>query len=285
MVLENLRPRGVGEILDAAVALYKARWGSLVRLSATVVLPVQLLNVLITLSTRPTDVTFGATGPAPQYDSRQAFWVPLAGTVVMNVVAVLSTAFATAIVMRLVADTYVGRESTARDSARLAINRLPAVLGLSLITSIVVIAGTFACLIPGIFLQVSWAVAMPALLLEHKRIGQALNRSFQLTRRRWWSAFAVNYLGTTLSAIVTFGLTLLITGGIHVVLHGTVALAIAQGIAGAITATLTTPFIAAAIIVLYFDLRVRAEGFDVQMAIQRMDRARAATVAAGVPAS
>jgi hypothetical protein len=275
-MLENLRPRGVGEILDAAVALYRARFASLVRLSAMVVIPVQLLNVLITLSTRPNDVTFGATGPTPTYSTREAFWVPLAGTIVMNIVVVLSTAFATAAVMRLVADTYLGTPTTGSNSAQLALRRWGAVLGLAIITSVVVIAGTFACVIPGVFLQVAWVVAMPALLLEDKRIGQALHRSLELTKRRWWSCFAVHYVGSILTGVVTFALTLLITAGIHFAVHGTAALAVAQGFSGAITGALTTPFVAAAIIVLYFDLRVRAEGFDIQMALRDMDLARAA---------
>jgi len=47
-VLANLRPRGVGETLDAAVALYRSRFGALVRITALVVIPVQMLNVLVT---------------------------------------------------------------------------------------------------------------------------------------------------------------------------------------------------------------------------------------------
>ena len=46
---------------------------------------------------------------------------------------------------------------------------------------------------------------------------------------------------------------------------------IAQGIANAIAALLTTPFVAAAIVALYFDLRIRDEAFDVQLAMQRND--------------
>ncbi len=283
-MLENLRPRGVGEILDAAVALYRARFGALVRLTVLVVVPVQLLNVLITLSTRPDDVTFGATGPTPVYDDGRAFWVPLAGTIVMNVVLVLSTAFATAAVLHLVADEYLGGPATGNTSAQLALRRLPAVLGLGALVSIVVILATFLCVVPGVFLQVAWVVAMPALLLEDQRIGGALSRSMALTKRRWWQCFAVHYVGSILTAVVTFALTLAVVGAIHVAVEGTEALAIGQGVAGAITSTLTTPFAAAAIIVLYFDLRVRAEGFDIQMALREIDRSRAATAATGAPA-
>jgi hypothetical protein len=55
--------------------------------------------------------------------------------------------------------------------------------------------------------------------------------------------------------------------------HGNsiVAIVIGQSIASAIAAILTTPFIATATVVLYFDLRIRNEAFDVQLLIQRND--------------
>jgi hypothetical protein len=282
-MIANLRPRGVGEVLDAAVALYKARFVQLVKLTTIVVVPVQLLNVLITLSTRPSDITIGTTGAQPVYDGDEAVWVPLAGTIVMQVVVVLSTAFATAAVTRLVADTYLDQPTSAGGSTRLALHRLPAVLALSIVTSLLVIAGTFACVVPGIWLQVSWAVAMPALLLEEKGVRAAMSRSFALTKFRWGQCFAVYYVGSLLSSFVALGLTAVLDGAISVAVEGTAALAIAQGVSGAITAALTTPFIAAAVVVLYFDLRVRGEGFDIQMALHDMDHARlrAAPFAAG----
>jgi hypothetical protein len=39
----------------------------------------------------------------------------------------------------------------------------------------------------------------------------------------------------------------------------------------AISALFTTPVIAAAFVILYFDLRVRAEGLDLQMVLARLD--------------
>jgi hypothetical protein len=274
--MENLRPRGIGEVIDAAIALYKARFGALVKLTALVVVPVQLLNVLVTLSTAPSEVTFGATGPTPVYDSRTSFWVPFAGTVVMNVVTILSTAFATAAVMRLVAGTYVGQASAVGDSARLAWHRFPAVIGASFVTGILTIIGFAACIVPGLYLQAMFSVTIPALLLESLGVRAAIRRSTELSRGRRWQCFAVLYVGSLLAGAIAFGLTLLIDVPVDAALDGTTALAIAQGVAGALTAALTTPFQAAAIIVLYFDLRVRGEGFDVQMALQRLDRARTA---------
>jgi hypothetical protein len=56
----------------------------------------------------------------------------------------------------------------------------------------------------------------------------------------------------------------------------TTAGVISQGIANTVVAVLTTPFIAAAIVACYFDLRIRNEAFDVQLLMQRNDARHAA---------
>jgi hypothetical protein len=271
-VLPNLRPRGVGETLDAAVALYRSRFGALVRITALVVIPVQMLNVLVTLSTSPSGSTVGPSGVSAVYDSRASVWTPLAGNLTGTIITTLSTAFATAAVVRLVADTYLGTTVSQSDSARFAWHRIGAVLWLAIVSGVVVALATLMCFIPGIWLQVAWAVAMPALLLENKSVGAALSRSFQLTKNSWWRCAGIYWTGQLLSLFVTLVLAGVVAFAIRSYAHGTAALAIEQGISRSIAASITTPFLAAAIIVMYFDLRIRSEGFDVQMALRDLDQ-------------
>jgi hypothetical protein len=141
------------------------------------------------------------------------------------------------------------------------------------VLAVLVVLGTAACFIPALWVQAVTVATIPVLLLERTTIGQALRRSSQLTNGRRWRAFSVQYLSALLASAVTFGLTLLIDVPIHAALEGTGGLALAQGLSGLVTGALTVPFQAAAVIVLYFDMRVRAEGFDVQMALHRLDRA------------
>jgi hypothetical protein len=280
-VLANLRPRGVGETLDAAIAIYRARFGALVRTTALVLIPVEIVNVLITLSTTPSGTTIGPSGVTPVYDSRAAFWTPLAGSLLTRIVAILSIALATAAVVRLVADTYLDADSSRSASTRLALNRFGAVIWLAIVNGVVVTAATFLCVLPGIWLQVAWSVAAPALLLENRRVGAALGRSFQLAKGNWWRCFGVVLVGGVLSLFVEFALSAGAALVLHSYAHGTAAIVIDDGVAGTIAAVLTTPFVAASIIVMYFDLRIRSEGFDVQMALRDIDLRDGAPVRAG----
>ncbi len=262
----------MGEILDAAVAIYRAQFGALVRIIAIVVVPVQILNVLVSLSSLPS-----TSSASSVFDARGTIWVPLAGNLVTNIIVLLSTAFATAAVTSLVADVYVSaNQMTARRSLGVAWHRLGPVLGLALLVSLLVLAGSAMCLVPGIWLQVSLAVAMPAMILEQTKVSPAISRSFALVKGRWWACAGVHYLGSLLTVVVSLSLTGALAYAVHAAhVHGDLANAIVGGVTGLVASLLTVPFLACAVVVLYFDLRIRKEGFDVQMALHHLDSARA----------
>jgi hypothetical protein len=67
-VIPELRPRSVGEVLDAAVLLYRARFGALMKAAAIVVIPLTVLILLIQLSALPDEFTVGLTGEATPVD-------------------------------------------------------------------------------------------------------------------------------------------------------------------------------------------------------------------------
>lgn len=280
-MLPDLRPRGVGEILDAAVALYRARWATLMRLITVVVLPVQVLSVLVQLSTEPESDPSGLSGlsGSTAEPGGEGFWLQLAGSLAVMIAGLLATSFATAAVTRVAADTYLGDSADARASVRLATGRLGAVIGLGLLTALSVALGFLFCLLPGIWLQISWAVATPALLLEGLGVGAALRRSFELTKTRWWQCFAVFWLGSMLQGAVAFGLAMPLGWALDPLAGDAVVTAVGGGLAATLAAVVTMPFLATSLVALYFDLRIRAEGFDIAVALHRLDTAAGHAVA------
>ena len=121
-----------------------------------------------------------------------------------------------------------------------------------------------SCSIPGIYLFVAWSVAVPALLGEQLGITAALGRSRALVRGRFWPCAGVLILAVLLALIVT----LVILGVLSALLgssgNDTVTF-FEQGVASLIANTLVLPFQVAVTTVLYIDLRVRKEGFDIQL--------------------
>lgn len=183
---------------------------------------------------------------------------------VFVVVSLVASAVATAAAYRLVADAYLGRPVDPDASLRFGLRRLPSVLWVSLLSGLGLFAGFIFFVAPGIYLAVAWAVAIPVLLGENRRGSAALGRSRALVRGRWWPCAGVLILAFLLEAIVTYSIILGVgriagDGGNDSILF------IERGVASLIASTLVLPFKVAVTTVLYIDLRVRKEGFDIQL--------------------
>ena len=265
-MIPELRPRGIGEILDAAVALYRARFGQLVRYAAIVVVPIQVLLTIVLISAQPDHYSVTFNGSAtPQLNSNRA---QLGAVFVVLLVGVLTHAFVAAVTTRVVADEYVGFQESGGAAARTAARRLWAVLGVGLLIGLCEIVGLLFCGVGTFAAQALFAVAVPVVILERRRVFASMRRSTDLTRTHFWHVLGVvltaSLLSALLNAVLAAALNLWSARGGSVT-----AVAIAQGVANTIAGLLTTPFVAAAIVALYFDLRIRDEAFDVQMAMAR----------------
>jgi hypothetical protein len=273
--IEGLGPLRVGEILDVALKIYRERFGTLVRAVAVVVVPVAVLIGLVQLSAPD---PFAATGPPggpfdPGADPFAPGADPFAqidggevatGAAALLLTALLSwlaTALATAACFAIVSAAYLGRETTWRDSLGFAASRFRPLLWLYTVYGVLLVLAFFALIVPGVYLFVAWAVAVPVLLFEDVRGRKALRRSRELLKGRWWPTAAVLLLATILAVIVQFAISGAL-GGVFTVGGGEVVNVVAGGVADAVSSILTTPFVAAATTVLYFDALVRKEAFD-----------------------
>jgi hypothetical protein len=281
-VVPELRPRSVGEILDAAVRLYRARLGSLLLVSAVVLVPVSLLSMLVLLSALPDESSVGITTNAPVFDT-SASAAELGAILVTTVLLALATTFVTAATTRIVADAYVGEHAATGEAVRDTTSRVWPLIGLTLVVTAATTAGFFACFVPGLWLQVAWSVAIPAFMLERVGVFDALRRSFALTKVKFWLAFGVFWLSQLLVLALTFGLTALLAW-LTRSSDSESADIIVQSVANGAATIITLPFAASAIVALYFDLRTRAEAFDVQMMIAGLDREDRAPAPGSLPA-
>jgi hypothetical protein len=273
-----LRPLGVGEILDVGIKIYWRNAWTLFRIVLFVVLPAQILVNIIQVSSLPSGATahygFGFPGPSvtanETVSSSDATTVAIAYGIALIINAIAGR-FAQAGCFRAVADAYLGEDVSWRASLRYALRRLAAVIALSLLTSIFIGLGFVACVIPGIYLWAAFFVAVPALLVEGVGPMRALRRSRELVRGRWWGTFGVALIGGALVAVVGAALAGVLLGvAFASPRQNTVVGFILTVLATTVSAMLTTPAAAAFATVLYIDLRVRKEGFDLLLLAQRL---------------
>jgi hypothetical protein len=273
-----VRPLNLGETLDASIKIVRARWRVLAMVMVVVALPIQLLDMLIIQST--TDVyevgsSFASTSAtsATRYSDEGAY---LAGQVVIQLLGVLGYLIGTVACYRAIADSYLGRDTTAEESLRFAARHAGRTLLLTILLVVLLIPAFVALVLPGIWLTVAWSAAIPALLVEGLGGPAALKRSFALVKGHWWATCGRLVVAYILVSVVTGVVTLLpLALTSSVIADTSFGALLIEHAANFVVSLMTTPFIAAVTTLVYFDLRVRKEGFDLALLAERMGGAPA----------
>ena len=264
-----LRPLGVGEVIDGALKIYRARFGTMLKAVAVVVVPVQVFNVLVVLSLPSPTTTRTTSGFTTTSTSTGNSATVIAAILLLQLVVIISGLLATAACLKVVSDAYLGTVTSWRESLRFGLSKLRSIVWVGLLNALGVGLGFVFCIVPGVWLYVSWEIAVPVLLVEGTKGTKALTRSRELVKGRWWPTCGALLIAFLITAVVSFALTiftipLLFSGASYTATQ--TATALARGVA----LVLTTPFSAAVVALIYFELRVRKEGFDVALMAQRM---------------
>ena len=270
----ELRPLRIGEILDVTIKIYRSNFATLLKAVALVVAPVQVLVALVQASAPgPSSPAFPpdpASTEPPDIDAGDmGAW--LAAMLVAAALGLVANQLALAASLKAVSGAYMGETPQWRDSLRFAVTRLGSLVWLAVLTYFLLALGFLACLVPGIYLYGAWAVAVPALLLEDVRGRAALKRSRSLVKDRWWPTFGAVLLGALLVFAVQSAFGFLLIGAVLVPGgdNGFVQFVL-QAVVGTASGVLATPFSAALAAVVYFDLRVRKEGLDLELLARRV---------------
>ena len=295
---QPLRPLTFGQVLDVGFKITFRNLGQFLLTVAVVVVPVQIIAALVQFSALPAafDISqqqalTGGAQQTPQLDTDQTI-LGLVGILASALFSAAASLLATAACFKAVSDAYLGERPRWRSSLAFAFSRAGRILwvGFLLVLTyflLFFIAGflvalgplvilAFPLLIGGIYIWTRWTVAIPALLVEDTRGPSAFGRSWRLVGNdRWWFTCGINVIAFLI--VVLAGIVLGVVAAVPVFLDPTNVLlnVSAQVIVGLIATILTTPLVAAFTSVLYFDHRVRREGFDLELLARRIGTAPA----------
>ena len=265
MSVTQLRPLGVGEILDVAITIYRRNFRTLLTLVFVVVAPFEILSALIQASALPDETFLTDTGPGP-VDVDREFWLEISAFGIATMLSFVAGLVATGACFKAIADGYLGERAEWRPALGYAARRLHSILWVTILATFISVLGLVLLIVPGIYLYVSFAVAVPVLLTEGLRGRKALGRSRRLVKGRWWGTFGVVLLGGILVGIVEGALV-----GLAAVVttldtaDPTLGSFLVNTTATVLASLIATPLSAGFVTVLYFDLRVRKEAFDLQL--------------------
>jgi hypothetical protein len=276
----RLRPLSLGEILDVSIKICVAHWRTLLKAVLVVVVPVQIVDTILTAdyTVSSYDITSTSSQAEQSFEELNQHIGGLAISGLLQGAAVL---LVTATCFRAIALAYLGESTDWRSSLSYALAHALPLLWLTLLYILGVGFATLFFVIPGIWLYVAWALAMPVLLVEGVRGRAALGRSLVLVKGRWWRTFGVLAVGFILAGIISTLVQGVFLAGIFVGSDNDALVLLFSALAGIVGLAIATPFQAAVLTVVYFDLRVRKEGFDLELLASEIGGS--APVAVGEP--
>ena len=285
-----LRQMGIGELIDAAIKLYRSEWKVLLGIVAFVLVPLTFLQAFLT-RTLPAGFT-----DQPGFVAPQAAQTAFIASGILSVIQFLFIQpFLTAAVARAAANVYLGEPVGVRPTYRFALTKVHSILWISLLTfltialiltalilpAVVVIAAgaegggavalvvllSLAALALVIHVGVRLTFAPPVLVIEGLKGTKALGRAWRLTKRQFWRLFGTLLVTFLMAGIIAS--VLAIPGNLIGDALGPRGWPI-RALGDSLAAVLTTPFTTIIAVLLYFDLRIRKEAFDLEVMAQEL---------------
>lgn len=264
----RLRPMGVGDILDESFRLYRANFLLFIATAAVLLAPLLLLAAVAWVGALTLEVsTMDTTGVGAPSGPLVLLWIVLglAGFVVgLLGVAALTVA---------ASQRYLDQPITLRAAYVAALKRLRPLLLASLWAGVrllpIAAISAFVIGVPFlIYYALAWILIPQAVVLEGTGAGGASKRSRRLIEGYWWKTLGL-YLVLTillniLAAIPTLVLTSVVGGVATVSTGSSAALIVVYAIVSVVTPVLLLPLVFIATTLLFYDLKIRKEAFDLQ---------------------
>ncbi len=184
------------------------------------------------------------------------------------VVTVIAYLFTQGGTVFAVSELYLGRSTTIGQSLRRVRGELISLFFVVFLAYLVIFCGFLFLLIPGVYLACRLCVCIPAALLENLGASDAFGRSFKLTEDNAGRAFLILLLYWVLwyDAIIVVDVPFVFAVQAAVHSPGAIrTLTALVDVGNWVANVLIMPVFTIASVIFYFDLRVRKEGFDLQL--------------------
>jgi hypothetical protein len=293
----GLHPRSVGELLDGAFTLYRRNFVLLVAVAAVVQVPFAIIQLLVfsladignrlssvqsitnNLPNQGNTLTPAQTNQLTSDIGAFVAYFVIVIVVQFLVVYPLSQAATTS----AVSARYLDQPATVGSSYRAALGRWRSLIAMVLWLIVIVGGSTLAAILVGvatgtvgitiiallavfvfyIVVLVRTSVAPQAIVIEKLSGWQGIRRSWSLTQGFSWRVLGIRILLLIIQSVVGLVISLPITAATSGAPLTTQQL-VGQAVQ-AFSAIFVTPITLVTLTLLYYDLRIRREGFDIEM--------------------
>jgi hypothetical protein len=231
-----LRPRKATEIVDAAIEVYRRNPVHFMLLTAMVHAPWLILRLVLIGNAPPT--------------------AEVGTSLLISLGTAASNFLMSAVIIQMASDLYLGRETDAFEAIRRVGSKLPTAFVASFIQGFLLVFGLMLLLFPAAYWGALYFAAIPAIVLERKGLFEAFGRSSRLSN------------GLKLHILSTLGLVFIIR--MAVTFGALIVVAIVrnvgvQNVLSTLVSIVIYPISGISDALIYYDARIRREGFDIEM--------------------
>ena len=247
----HLRPRTVTELVDAAFTLYRRNPLPYLMVCAVAFAPALVLETVFPTATPMQDAAATASNVVGAF-----------GELLKQVVSTIAYVFAGALVVKLGSDAYLGGQPDVAVAVRHVGARAGSVIGASFLKGPLYVLGTLALIVGALYVTARWFAVGTVVVLEDKGAMDAFGRSTQLSAGRKRHILNTILLSWIIFLVFVFGVSAVIA-----MLDSDVA----TQMVGTVVMILGYPLVALTNVVLYYDARIRGEGFDLEQMAGALD--------------
>ncbi len=266
----DIRPLSTGELLDKTFSLYRNNFVVFAGIAAVANVIPLVLELLVDFTSGSNDVS--ALGTI------STGLIGRIGTIVASAIAQGATVYA-------VSAIYLGSATSISDALRKVSGKIWRIIGINFALGLLLVVGLILLIVPGLFWLACYSLAIPAAVLENRGANDALSRSNKLSQ------------GGRLKILLVYLLVLVLQYGMLWLFFFAEAQIFSTDKGAGLSAsnlfeaflqfgvdTLVFPLLTIALVLVYYDQRVRKEAFDLQHLMEALGGSPAqSAVGAGGP--
>jgi len=264
-----LRPLNAADILDAAIWLYRRNFGPFLAIIAVVYVPLGFVQIMLSYAMGQMLQTMPDNPAEFPWENFMPIIGIYSGLILLQLLAVPLAQGALSVA---ISKRYLNYPVTVFDAYGTIGARWISLIGTVLLIGLMAGLGMLFCFIPGIYLAIMFLLTTPIIAVEGLPGLSAMKRSWELVRGNWWRCFSIYLLLSLLVGLVSMGVAWP-ASSLAIIILGADRIALAQALSTSlsqIATLLAQPVLITGLVLLYYDLRVRKEGFDLHLLAQML---------------
>ncbi len=185
-----------------------------------------------------------------------------------TIVGLVTYALVSAVIVRMGSDVYLGSEPDVAATLQRVLPRVPSLLAAIFLTSVMAFIGVLFLVLPVFYVLALVFATVPVVVLERLGPLAAVSRSATLSK-----GIKLHILGTL---ALVYGVFFVLAMGIPV-LTMLVDNPVIQLVVQSLFSVVSAPILNLVVMVLYYDARIRTEGFDVEHMAQSLETSSVAS--------